>query len=50
MKDLKNYIEYASQNLSKSNLKVLTNGKKLNYASGKELFDADHRTRGKLVY
>ena len=40
VKDLKNYIEYASQNLSKSNLKVLTNGKKLNYASGKELFDA----------
>ena len=40
VKDLKSYIEYASVSLPKSNLKVLTNGRKLNYISGKELFDA----------
>lgn len=40
VKNLKNYIEFASKKLPNASLKVLTNGKKLNYLSGKELFDA----------
>jgi MoaA/NifB/PqqE/SkfB family radical SAM enzyme len=40
VKNLTSYIKFASAKLPKSNLRILTNGKKLNYASGKELFDA----------
>jgi hypothetical protein len=40
VKDLKKYIEYASLKLPQSNLRLLSNGKKLNYVSGKEVFDA----------
>ena len=40
VKDLKKYIEYASLKLPNSNLKLLSNGIKLNYKLGKEIFDA----------
>lgn len=40
VKNLKDYIEFASLKLPKSNLRLLTNGRKLNYISGKEIFDA----------
>lgn len=40
VKNLKDYIEFASLQLPKSNLRLLTNGKKLNYISGREMFDA----------
>lgn len=40
VKDLKKFIEYASLKLPNSNLKLLSNGIKLNYISGKEIFDS----------
>jgi hypothetical protein len=40
VKNLNDYIEFASLKLPRSNLRLLTNGKKLNYISGKGMFDA----------
>lgn len=40
VKNLKDYIKLTSEKLPHSELRLLSNGKKLNYISGKEIFDA----------